>query len=347
MAAANGPAPEHLNFLRQAAQNVRRYGLFALLRGAEARARDLPRIGDARLPSQNIVDLVQVPTLSFPGPTLDSIKVDKGRARVAGFWFGLTGPMGPLPLHLTEFAYYEQRYGKGRPFGRFLDLLADRMLQFFYRAWADANPAASADRPKDDRFGDYVAALTGARDGVRPGAAFPAEARLYYAGLYASRRSAASIQDALSDLLQTPVRLIEYMPLWRDIETDDRTRLGAGFNRLGVDTVAGGRIGTVTDAFRVVVRPTSFREYEDFLPTGRRFKIAAEALDSFAPSHLEWDLELELDAAVVRPARLDGRSRLGWTSWTATGEKGRLRADTRLGRSARRVARAERDRGYA
>jgi hypothetical protein len=38
-----------------------------------------------------------------------------------------------------------------------LDLLAGRMLQFFYRAWADSQPAAQADRPADDRFADVIA----------------------------------------------------------------------------------------------------------------------------------------------------------------------------------------------
>src|SRR4051812_36009091 len=136
MAAKARSASEHLEFLRQAAKDARRHGVFSLLRAAEARAPALPRIGEARLPAQNIVDLSQAPTMEFPGPTLEAVIVSKGRARVEGYWFGLTGPMGPLPLHMTEFAHYERRYSKKRPFGRFLDVLAGRMLQFFYRAWA-------------------------------------------------------------------------------------------------------------------------------------------------------------------------------------------------------------------
>ena len=54
----------------------------------------------------------------------------------------------------------ERRYGHKRPFGRFLDMLAGRMLQFFYRAWADSQPVSHADRPGDDRFGRYLAALS-------------------------------------------------------------------------------------------------------------------------------------------------------------------------------------------
>lgn len=333
MAAPDGPAPEHLTFLERVAGEADRYGLFPVLRGAEARARSLPRIGVSRRPEQNIVDLNQAPSLGFPASTLESVQFRKGRAQVNGYWLGLTGPMGPLPLHLSEFALYERRYGGGkRPFGRFLDLLAGRMLQFFYRAWADSNPAVHADRPDDDRFAFYLAKLSGAAEGVTPGAALPARARLYFAGLFVSHRSAAGLQDALTELLRTPVRLEEFLPRWRDIEPGDRTSLGIGFNALGLDTVIGSRVRGVSDAFRVVVRTPNFREYEDFLPGGTRFKIAAEALDAFAPSHLEWELELELVEHETRPARLDGRTRLGWTGWMSRSRSRRIRADARLRR---------------
>ena len=341
MAAADGDAPQHLTFARHAAERPRHYGLFALLKGLEARAKHLPRIGSSRLPSQNIVDLAQAPSLIFPGPTLETIDVRRGRAYAEGYWLGLTGPMGPLPLHLTEFAALERRYGKMRPFGRFLDLIAGRMLQLFYRAWADSNPVAHAERPDDDRFSHYVAALTGAPEHVPADAAFPARARLYYAALFASRRSASAIQDALAHLLGATVRVVEFQPRWRDIEAGDTTRLGRGFASLGRDTVAGGRVRGVMDAFRVQIAVKSLAEYEDLLPTGRKFKIAAEALDAFAPSHLEWDIQLQLPAREIRPTRLDGRMRMGWTTWVGSAaDAGGVRSDTRLGRSARRLGKA-------
>ena len=336
MAAPNGPAPEHLSFLEGVASEAKKYGLFPVLRGAEARARSLPLIGTSRRPEQNIVDLTQVPLLGFPASTLESIEIRKGRAQVNGYWLGLTGPMGPLPLHLTEYAMYERRYGGGkRPFGRFLDLLAGRMLQFFYRAWADSNPAVHADRPDDDKFAGYLAKLTGATEGVTAKSAIPAKARLYYAGLFVSHRSAAGLQDALTELLRTPVRLKEFLARWRDIDPAGRTALGKNFASLGVDTVIGSRVRGVSDAFQVVVTARTFREYEQFLPSGSKFKIVAEALDAFAPSHLEWELELELDEREARPAKLDGRTQLGWTGWMSPSGGNGVRKDARLRRDAR------------
>jgi len=330
MAATPRPPSEHLSYLQRAGDSARLWGLFPLVRGAEARAQGLPRVGRSRLPAQNIVDLSQEPSLGFSESTLSSVTVVKGRARVAGFWLGLIGPMGPLPTHLTEYASYEQRYAKTRPFGRFLDLISGRMLQLFYRAWAESQPVALADRPDDDRFADYIGAITGATSGVPARSTFPASARLHYASLFASRRSAVAIEDALTHLLRQPVRLIEYQPRWRDIERDDQTALGQQFATLGSDAMVGARSKSAADAFRIVVKAASTRDYESFLPGGPRFKIAAEALDAFAPSHLEWDIALEIDAAKAPKAKLDGRSRLGWTSWVGKQPGTKVRQDAHL-----------------
>lgn len=345
MAAEDRTPPQHLTFLQRAAAQVRRFGMFPLVRGAEARAPGLPRVGRARLPGQSTADLAQMPSLAFPDATMEEVEVRRGRPNLHGAWLGLTGPMGPLPTHLTEFAYYERRYGSSRPFGRWLDLIANRMLQMFYRAWGDSQPAVQADRPSDDRFARYLGALSGAAEGVGDRALFPERARLFYAALYASRRSAVGIEDALGSLLRQPVRVLEYQPRWREIERDDQTRLGRSFARLddGADggVVIGTRTRVASDAFRVVIRANSMREYEGLLPTGARFAIASEALGSFAPSHLEWDIAIEMEERHARPARLDGRAQLGWTGWLKPGGGATVRSDAHLTRRVTRMCLGE------
>lgn len=333
MATADRPPPQHLTFLADAGEQVRKSGLFPIVRGAEARANGLPRVGDSKRPSQDVVQLAHVPNLGFQDRTLDAIKIDKGRAKISGYWLGLTGPMGPLPTHLTEFSMYERRYAKVHPFSDFLDLISGRMLQLFYRCWADSQPAAHADREDSDRFADYLGALTGAAEGVRENSRFPLRARLHYAGLFVGRRSATGIEDALSHLLGLPARVQEFQARWRDIEVEDQSRPGMAFARLGSDLVVGKRVRVASDAFRVVIRTKTLKQFESLLPSGHLFAIAAEALDAFAPSHLEWDIMLEIDERIVPAAKLDGRSRLGWTGWVKPNPKGGLRADAHLSRN--------------
>lgn len=340
MARADRSTTDHLTFLARAASEPRAWGFLALLRRAEALAPGLPRIGRSRLPSQNVADLAQTPVLAFPPTTVESIEAAaQGRHRVRSLFLGLTGPMGALPLHLTEYAFYERRMGEHRPFGRWLDVLTDRMLQFFYRAWADSQPTANADRPEDDRFGGYVAALSGAGHGAGEETAFAGfgrDNRLHYAGAFVSRRSAAVVQDALSHLLQRPVRIREYVARWRDIDPADRTRLGApgrrgGYNALGVDTVLGARVRQAEDTFRVTVRAADAEDYRRLLPGSAAHEAAREALHALAPSELSWELELEIAETQAPAGRLDGRAMLGAMSWASPqGRAGVIRADARI-----------------
>lgn len=315
MADTDWTQAQHLKMLAKVAEAPRGFGVFPVLRAVEARGSGLPRIGKAKLPDRNLVDLAQQPHLGFAAAALTDIKITGSRARVEGTWLGLTGPMGALPMHLTEFAFYEQRYAKSRPFGDWLDLIAGRMLQLFYRAWADSQPAALADRPADDDFASWVAALSGAHEGASTATAFPSSLRAHYASVFAGSRSATAIEDAMSHLLRQEVRLLEFQGRWRELESEDLTRLGRGFAQIGRDAMLGRRVRSASDAFRIVIRAASYRDYISLLPTGPRFALAAEALDAFKPSHLEWDITLEIDEHEAPPCRLDGRAQLGWSSW--------------------------------
>ena len=335
MAGADRAQAQHLAFLAIIAADPGRYGLFPVARGAEARAPELPRIGEAKRPALNIIDLAQDQHMGFANSTLNSVVTNRGRTRVGGYWLGLTGPMGPLPTHLSEFAFYERRYATKRPFGDWLDMLAGRMLQLFYRAWADSQPAALADRPGEDSFAYFVSALSGAAEGVDAEAAFPGHARSHYAAVFGGSRSAVAIEDALSHLLGQDAHILEFQARWRTLEPEDRSRLGGSFAALGKNVVLGRRVRSASDAFRVVIRAANFRDYQSLLPTGPRFAVAAEALDAFRPSHIEWDIGLEIKDNQAPPCRLDGRTQLGWTSWVkpkrsarATGEA--IRADAHL-----------------
>lgn len=296
--------------------NLRKAGPFAVLRLLESHAPEKPRIAKARRPEQSIVDLTQDPHLGFSAHSLSELDRRKGRPRLRGTWLGLVGPMGPLPTHISEAMWYERRFADKYPLGDWLDLIAGRMLQMFYRAWGDSQPAVQADRPHDDQFAKWLGALSGAIEGASDDQSFAARSRVHFAGLFASSRSAIALQDGLAYLLGQPVRIVEYVPKWRHLEPEDRSRLGKNFATLGSDLVLGARVYSAADAFRVQIRANSFEEYRSLMPEGEGFAVAAEAIESFKPSHLEWDLCVELPESEAPPLRLDGRSRLGWSSWT-------------------------------
>jgi type VI secretion system protein ImpH len=138
--------------------------------------------------------------------------------------------------------------------------------------------------------------------------------------------------------LRVSVRIVENVVRWRDVEPEDRTALGQRFAALGQDIVTGHRVQTAQDAFRVVLTMPNARTYAAFLPGGNRFALVTDALDSFTPPHLEWEVELELPVEAIAPIRLGGGMRIGWSAWTGSLRGDAARADARLGPSARRIA---------
>lgn len=333
MAAKNRQKVDRLSFLQGAKAAPRSFDLFALVRGLAARAQGKPPIGTSKIPSQDIVELRQIPHIHFPGPTIENIETKNDTAVIDGYWLGLTGPMSPLPSHLTEYAILEKSYAKKRPFNDFLHLLTGRFLQFFYRAWADSQSAVQADRPEDDKFSFFLGQLTGAPDGATPESAFSSWARLHYAGVFASRRSAGAIKGGLQHLLGMSVEINEFQPVWRNIEVEDQTRLGLQYHQLG-DAILGSKTLQATDTFEAQIIPENLSSFKRLLPTGDLFAVAAEALTAMAPSHLEWKMTLCIPQSEIIPVRLDGKSGLGWSSWIGNSENQEIRSDVHIRRSA-------------
>jgi type VI secretion system protein ImpH len=256
--------------------------------------------------------------------------------------------MGPMPFYLTELVIYERDRRGPKPLGDFLDMLSQRQLQFFYRAWADSQPCAQADRPADDGFAAHLGAVSGAADlrfvsgDSRPDHApdaFDAWARLGFAGHFAGLRSASAVADVLSVVLATPVRVVEGVGRWRDIPADTRTRLGAGvaidgFNLLGLGATLGRRFFATEWDVLLVLAVRDMASLEALLPGGSRSRVLADCADAILPRHIEWSARIEIDEAAIAPARLRrgaGTARLGQTAWIAPrGQAGRKRDDLRL-----------------
>jgi len=332
---------DHLTaLLAEVEADPTRWGAFAFWRGIDASTPDGPRIGEALDPAREVVDFAQHPSQDFPRTTLAAYIPGKRRPTVRSQHLGLTGPMGALPTHLTELAIFERRKKGATPFADFLDLISARALQRFYRAWAEADRCAQADRPADDRFAGYIGATSGAADlsfvdaAMRPepdktGDAFDGWRRLPYAGHLAGLRSAAAVGDLLSHLLERPVKVVEAVGRWRAIPSDARTKIGKAHAGLGRGATLGGRFYGVEFDVAFEIGVTTMAGLEDMLPGGHANRLLGEAARTALPKHLDWRARVTIPEPAIEPARL-GKTRLGWTSWVAPRGTARTRRDLAL-----------------
>ncbi len=176
-----------LERLRQAPQES---GFFALMRSLEALFPNRPRFGRSARPREDLLRLGQEPSAGHAPASLAGFEIGKeGRPdRLRVLFFGLFGPDGPLPLHLTEYARDRQRNYGDAALSRFIDLFHHRALSLFYRAWADVRPTVAFDRPHQDRFSHYVGSLMGlSTPGLRERDAMPDLTKLHFAGLLAGQ----------------------------------------------------------------------------------------------------------------------------------------------------------------
>ncbi len=320
MEAPDRPARDSLTLLRAIAAEPHAYGFLHAVRLIECHFPQLPRIGTSRRLHEDPVRLVQEPSLAFALATLAALDLPAdGKPRLLANFSGLTGPNGPLPLHLTEFARDRLRNHGDRTIVRFLDIFHHRFFAMFYRAWADAQPTVSLDRPQQDPFGDRLAALAGYAGAAMQGRdAVPDFARRAHTGLLANQvRNAEGLARIIGNFFRVGAHVEQWRPHWMKLPPDATTRIGAGQPnaRLGVTSVVGSRVWDCQSRFRIVVGPLDLSGYERFLPGGRSLERLKDWVRSYCGYELSCELQLLLRRSEVPATSLGRSGRLGWSSW--------------------------------
>lgn len=310
-----------------------RFDFFRALRLLECAHPDKPRLGQAARPADEPVRLGQDPSLAFAPSTLASFRPedDGGPAHLAVFFLGLFGPNGPLPLHLTEYARDRVRNQGDPTFARFADLFHHRILSLFYRAWADAQPSVSFDRPETDRFSTYVGAFFGLGPGsLRDRDAWPDLAKLHYAGrLSCGSRNAEGLADVIEGFFGVPTRIEQFVGHWLDLPPESQCRLGASpeSGTLGVTAVSGSRVWICQDKFRIVLGPLALSEYRRLLSGTEGLARLAALVRNYVGDEFDWDVNLILRRDEVPPLVLGGEAQLGLTAWLRAGSQDRDPSD--------------------
>lgn len=304
-------------------ERAEKMDFFQLLRLLENAYPQLPRIGMSLRPRDDAVRFGQDPTLNFQPSAISHYQPASAtaKARLSVNFFGMFGPNGPLPLHLTEYARGRARNAADSTMAAFLDVFHHRMVSLFYRARASAEPAINLDRPEGDRFSSYVGAMFGIgspalqhRDEVSD------FAKLHFAGLMANqKRPASGLVSILRDYFKLPIRVEQFVGHWMKLPADIQTRIGAADegNRLGISAVLGRQVWDCQHKFRIVIGPLDYADYCRMLPGGDSMGRLSAWVRNYAGIVLDWDVRLILKKEQVPPLRL-GSMLLGRTTYLAS-----------------------------
>jgi type VI secretion system protein ImpH len=302
-------SPDPLTPLRKLQTQPHGFTLFAALRLLEQSFAHQPRLGESRKAADDVVRLGQAPHLSFAPSDVASVSAnDEGSLRLEQYGFGVFGPNGALPLHLTELAYERRRHKEDGTVVDFLNLFQHRLISLFYRAWADSEPTVNLDRPETDRFRAYVGALFGlGMQSAFDADAVPDYAKLSRAGRFAQQtRSADGLEQILADYFDVPVEVRQFAGAWLDIPRDLQSRLGE--QQLGVSTTLGSSTWQCQHKFEIVMGPLGGTEFSDFLPGSRGLTELHSLVRLYTNDEWAWQVRLLLaDEGAVGGVQL-GRS---------------------------------------
>jgi type VI secretion system protein ImpH len=313
-----GRETDAVAFLASLSHAPYRYDFYQTLRRLECLYADSPRWGHALRPIYEPVRLGQDPDLSFAPAPIASCTTDRGRVpRLQVRLFGLFGPNGPLPTHLTEYARERLRHAADPTFSRFVDIFHHRFLALFYRAWAQAQPHVNRDRPGDDRFIAYVGAFLGISPAAFRGRdAVPDLAKVHQVGaLVRQVRNAEGLGRVLHQFFRVPVQIEEFIGHWMRLSRRERTSLGAANATMATSAVIGSRVWDRQHKFRIHLGPLTRKEYESFLPGGLPLKQLIDWVRTYLCFELDWDVRLLLRRDEVPGLMLGRGPRLGWTTW--------------------------------
>ncbi|TPG23065.1 type VI secretion system baseplate subunit TssG [Variovorax guangxiensis] len=339
-ASASAPAERVGAHLLAASAEPWAFDYFALMRRLETLAQPAPRWGRALLPSAEPVRVGQAPSLSFAPASFSRFEPATATSppRLRQHFFGYIGPNGPLPVHLSDFIR-ERAINHGDPtWLAFLDTFSHRFALHFYRAWAQARPAVSLDRPGEDAFRLQVGALVGTgtaarnhRDEIHD------DARLHFSGWLARRvHSAEGVEAVLCSYFGVPVKLERWVGHWMALPAGELTQLGRGESSrsIGLGAMLGSRAWDRQHRVRLHLGPLTLAQYRHFLPIGSARPVLQRWMQQMLGDELFWDAELVLEKDEVPATRLGQQRgnapRLGWVSWLGHRPRARNAADVRI-----------------
>jgi type VI secretion system protein ImpH len=313
------------------------HDLFHTLRRIQALQADAPRLGEALRPRDEAVRLGQDAELDFAPANLHSFSQDRAVPRIGQRGFGLFGPMGPMPLHLTEYVRERERSHADPTLARFADLFHHRALLMFFRAWAQSRPEVHRDRPWDDDFARWVSSLYG-----QGGKAFTQRSavnddakRLHAATLMRGPRNAEGLAKVLRQYFGLPVRVEACVGHWLPLSEQDRTQLRPSTSPhrntgLGHSAVLGRRVWDRQSHARLHIGPLSFAQFQQFMPGQPTRQALRDWVREVLGLSVSVDAQLALRGSEI--PRLQMRPRAASPGAPGAAAAGRLGLDTWLGR---------------
>ncbi|MBL4647454.1 MAG: type VI secretion system baseplate subunit TssG [Gammaproteobacteria bacterium] len=244
-------------------------------------------------------------------------------------FMGVFGGNGVLPPHYTELILKQVRL-RNPAIRDFFDIFNHRSIGLFYRAWVKnhfciAYEQAKRDHTQEDKFSKIIYILTGyGQRKLQKQLPIAKENIAFYASYFQTRaRSAINLRAMVYHYFKIDVDIKEFQGEWLQLGREALSYLPCrrypwGRNmRLGLNTNAGDRVWVENAKFRIILKPATEEQYQQFFPGGESLSVLQRLVRQYVDLHLRFEIQLEPAEKMTKACRLHAKNplRLSWQTW--------------------------------
>jgi len=292
-------------------------------------------------PNNECVRFYNSHALSFSGSDIYSVKPPETSLmqwQCVTRFLGLTGSHGVMPFSFTQ-TVLERLKQKDPSISAFLDVFHHRTLSLYYRAsvkyslplnFENTHHTQRKAKQASDPASAVLRAVSGlGTKGLDDQLSIPPQSLLFYAGLFSQKvRNVTGLKQLLSDYMQVPIKIDEFVGRWEDIIDDVRTKLPSAQSPLGQNVCLGqsamlGKKGWVAQGkIQIIIGPLNAKQYLQFAPSGTALKAVNELARFYLGFDHDYDITVLVDKKdTPHSVTLSSKTKpiLGWNMWLSSG----------------------------
>ena len=249
---------------------------------------------------------------------------------------GLTGSIGVLPFHYTEFILKRQKL-KDETLVHFFDLFNHRTLSLFFQASVKYNLPLQYERnkllkdrnqPKDTQTQSLLSLIGLGTEGLTERLYTKDESLLKYSGLFTQKiRNASNLKQLLRSHFCIPVQIDQFIGQWEDLIEDVRTRLPDQTNPTGCNACLGrtamiGKKGWFAQGkIRIILGPLNSQQLNKFAPGTKALKALNELVRLYVGMESDYEFIIRIRKCDI-PQKIQLKRKdppiIGWNTWLSS-----------------------------
>lgn len=341
---------KNTSLVRRIEQNPQEFTFIQIVRLLERAANISKQLGQKQLtsasgklsstghysqPNKEAIRFAGKQTLGFPESEVSHVYIDESTSndqwQVVTDFIGLTGAMGVLPYHYTEFLLQRVKQ-KDQSLLHFLDLFHHRIASLFYRASTKYRLPLEYDKAKTlnpknkDNHTQALLAFVGLlTPGLEDRQYIKDESLLFFAGLLNQQvRTPSGLQSILQHYFDLPVNIEQFVGQWQSLILDVRTRLPHRLNPkgqnvcLGRTAMLGSKGWFAQGKIRINIGPLNKQQFDQLAPGTRSLKALNELVRIYLGVEHDFDFNIQVKRCdIPKSIRLGGKQKaiVGWNTW--------------------------------